>query len=175
MSTIYFPPIHTWQLADGVLRDSMRELARDGIKGNEGVVLWLGRRGPGRAEVTHLVVPEGRGVIKEPGLLVIAPAVLSTVTDLTIELGVVLLGQIHSHGPRGGVDLSPTDRTYGLAVPYYLSLVAPDFGLRPKTRLVDCGVHVFGLGRGYRRLSRGELAERIQVVPGPRASVLRVW
>ncbi|MER3406785.1 MAG: hypothetical protein C4289_17785, partial [Chloroflexota bacterium] len=84
----------------------------------------------GQAEITHVVGLRGPGVIKRPDFLRIEPWLLNDVTDLAIDLGVVLVGQVHTHGPGYGTDLSMTDRTYGIAVPFYISVVAPDYGLR---------------------------------------------
>jgi hypothetical protein len=170
----FFAPVHTWRVPASAFAASLREMARDGVRGDEGVALWLGRRGGGRAEVTHVVALRGPGVIKKPDQVVIHPGLVNEVTDLAIELGVVLVGQIHSHGVDYGTDLSDADRAYGIAVPYYLSLVAPDFALRPQTRLEDCGVYVFEPGRGFRRLSVAEAGERVQVVAAGPVPVLTV-
>ncbi len=162
----HFPPIDSWRIPEAALTQSLSEMARDGAFGTEGIVLWLGRRHHGTAEVTHLVAPRGPGMEKRPDLLVIKPALMSEVTDVAVELGVVLVGQIHSHGPWHGVDLSITDRRYGVAVPHHLSIVAPNYAMTPGTRIEDCGVHVFEPGYGYRRLGAPEVASRLQVVPG---------
>jgi hypothetical protein len=169
----FFPPVNQWRLPEDVVRGSFAELARDGQQGNEGVALWLGRRQDGDAEVTHLVALRGPGVKKGPGLLRIDPWLLNDVTDLTMTLGVSLLGQIHSHG-RGWVDLSPTDRADGIAVPHYLSVIAPWFALRPGTGLADCGVHVFEPGAGWRRLSVRETRARLRVDSGGRVPLITV-
>jgi hypothetical protein len=149
-------------------------MARDGAVGNEGVALWLGKRDSGKAEVTHVAALRGLGVIKKPALLIIESSLLNDVTDLTIELGVALVGQVHSHGPFFGTDLSPTDRQYGIAVPYYLSVVAPDYALRPHTSIGDCGVHVYESGLGFRRLSVAEVSRQIQVVTHAQIPVITV-
>ena len=162
----FFTPISTWRLPETALAQSLREMAQDGILGNEGVALWLGHRGNGQAEVTHLVALRGTGVIKGPNQLVIRPQLVNEVTDLAIELGLVLVGQIHSHGDLYGTDLSYADRNLGIKVPYFLSLVAPDYALRPQTRLEECGVHLFEPGSGFRRLSPSEVAGRLVLVPG---------
>ncbi len=172
--TSFFSPISTWHVPVSALAESLREMARDGLLGNEGVALWLGRRGDGRAEVTHMVTLRGPGVIKRPKQLVLQPELINEVTDLALELGVVLVGQIHSHSELCGTDLSYADRTFGITVPYYLSLVAPDYALRPRTRLEDCGVHVFEPSTGFRRLSPAELSRRILLVPGGSIPVLTV-
>jgi hypothetical protein len=171
---IFFTPVHTWRIPESAFAASFKEMARDGIHGNEGVALWLGKRGGGKAEVTHVVALRGPGVTKRPDQLVIDSALVNDVTDLTIELDVVLVGQIHSHGELYGTNLSYADRTYGISVPYYLSLVAPDYALRPKTRVEDCGIHVFEPGSGFRRLSAGEVGQRIELVSSSHVPVLTV-
>ncbi len=166
MNTPFFPPVKVWWLVEGVLVGSLREMSNDGVHGNEGVVLWLGRRAQGQAEITHLVGLRGSGVTKRSDLLVITPRLLNEVADVAIDLNVSLIGQIHTHGSGYGIDLSRTDRTRGIAVPHFLSVVAPDYGLRSNMCITDCGVHVFEPGLGYRRLSVREVEQRVQVVPG---------
>jgi hypothetical protein len=173
MTATFFPPVRGWRIPERAVAGSLAELARDGREGMEGIALWLGRRRDGDAEVTHLVALRGPGVTKRPDLLRIEPWLLNDVTDVAIDLGVSLVGQIHSHG-RAWVDLSWTDRADGVAVPHYLSVVAPWFGLRPGTRLVDCGVHVFEPSQGWRRLPASEVEVRLRVDPGARAPVITV-
>src|ERR1043166_4887285 len=108
-----FPPITTWLLPEDVFRESLTEMARDGARGNEGIGLWLGQRCDGTAEISYLAVLRGPGVVKHPAYIRMDAGLFNDLTDLTIELGVVLIGQIHSHGPGWPLDLSPTDRTYG--------------------------------------------------------------
>jgi hypothetical protein len=161
----FFTPISKWCIPATALAQSLREMAQDGVLGNEGVTLWLGHRGDGQADVTHLVALRGPGVVKRPDQLVIQSRLVNEVTDLAIELGLVLVGQIHSHGELYGTDLSYADRNFGIKVPYFLSVVAPDYALRPQTRLDECGVHLFEPGRGFRRLSQSEVVRRFDVVP----------
>jgi len=163
MNKKYFPTVDRWTLSEAVLQISMAEMSHDGAHGNEGVAMWLGRRAQGCATVTHVVALRGRGVIKCPAQLVIQEPVFAAVTEAAIDLGVSLIGQIHSHGPGYGVDLSPTDRMYGVAVPYYLSLVAPDYAMRHYTPMTACGVHVLQPGQGLRRLSISEINTRFHL------------
>lgn len=163
MNKKYFPTVLRWSLPEAALRASMTEMFRDGAHGNEGVAMWLGRRSGGCAYVSHVVALRGRGVIKRPAQLVIQESVFAAITGVAIDLGVSLVGQIHSHGPGYGVDLSPTDRMYGVAVPYYLSLVAPDYAMRPNTPLAACGVHVLQPGQGFRRLTAPEIKTRFHL------------
>lgn len=167
MTQRYFPNLGAWCMSPSVLELSVQEMALDGRTGREGIVLWLGHRRPGAAEITTLVALRGSGVIKLPYVLRIEPDLMTLVTDLAIRLGLTLVGQIHSHGPGYGTDLSPTDRRYGFAVPGFLSVVAPDFCLRSNTTFSDCGVHVFEAGIGYRRLPLQEVQVRIEIIEGP--------
>lgn len=174
MTTHFFPAVQTWQISEAAFEDSLKEMALDGADGNEGIMLWLGHRRDGQAEITHLVALRGSGIIKEPDFLQVEPSLLNDVTDLAIELGVSLVGQIHSHGPGYPTDLSLTDRRYGIIVPYYLSVVAPDYGMRYETRIFDCGVHIYEPNLGYCRLSQSEVAQRIQVIDSPRLPLFTI-
>lgn len=174
MTPNFFPPVTAWAIPHDVLQRSMEEMAVDGRAGDEGVALWLGRRKDGRASISHVVGLRGPGVHKGPAFLEIERALFNEVADLAIAYKVSLVGQIHSHGVGWSTDLSMIDRTGGLLVPHYLSVVAPDYALRPQTRIEDCGVHVFEPGRGYRRLSGEEVADKVTVVPGGTARFLTV-
>lgn len=174
MKQSIFPPVKEWLIPTTVLPDSIAEMARDGLMGNEGIVLWLGRRLDGEATITHLVALRGPGVDKSAAFLRISTDLMNTVTDVAINLGVSLIGQIHSHGPFYGTDLSFTDIKYGIAVPDYLSIVAPDYSLNRATKLKDCGIHVFHAEEGYKRLSSSEFEHRFHMVPGDRPPMLQV-
>jgi len=175
MTGAYFPEVRRWRVPELAFTHSLTEMAQDGRQGNEGVALWLGHREDGEAAITHVVALRGPGVTKRPAFLCIEPWLLNEVTDVAIAQGVALVGQIHSHAPGLPTDLSYTDREGGLAVPHYLSVVAPDFGLRPGLKIAECGVHEFVSGRGYVRLTAGETVRRVCVVAGGSAAMVTVW
>lgn len=167
MNPNFFPRVEHWRLPNAAFAASLEEMARDGQRGNEGIALWLGARLSGVATVTHVLCVRGADVTKEPAYLNVGAATMNDVGDFAIEHGLTFVGQIHSHGPRHGVDLSPTDRRYGVSVPYFLSVVAPDYALRQGTHFDECGVHIFESGLGYRRLGQPEVAARIVLVDEP--------
>lgn len=173
MTNSYFSEIETWRIPEMAIADALKEMAIDGSEGNEGIVLFLGRDTDAVAEVTHLLKLRGGGVEKYPAWINIDPALLNDVTDVAMDNKVRLIGQVHSHGPGYGLDLSPTDRTYGIRTPYYLSLVAPDYALSA-VPLQKWGVHVFMENQGWVRLSASEADRRLQVLPNARASVITV-
>jgi len=173
MTNSYFSEIETWRIPEMAIADALEEMAIDGREGNEGIVLFLGRDRDTVAEVTHLVKLRGLGLEKYPARINIDAALLNDVTDVAIGNKVRLLGQVHSHGPGYGLDLSPTDRAYGIRTPYYLSLVAPDYALSAAP-LQKWSVHVFMENQGWVRLSPSEADRRLQVVPNARACVITV-
>jgi proteasome lid subunit RPN8/RPN11 len=152
------------------LQTSISEMAPDGARGREGVALWLGRQEAGIVRVTHVVGLRGPGIVKRADHLSISAELLDDVTDIAIELGTYLVGQIHSH-PAGWVDLSEADKRYGIQAPGYLSVVAPHFAQDPRTRPGQCGFHVFN-GRKWRRLGSWERPWRVALVDGDAPLVL---
>jgi hypothetical protein len=173
MTNSYFSEIETWRLPEMMIADALKEMAIDGREGNEGIVLFLGRDMDAVAEVTHLLKLRGPGVEKYPARINIDAALLNDVTDVAIGNNVRLIGQVHSHGPGYGLDLSPTDRVYGIRTPHYLSLVAPDYALSG-AQLQQWGVHVFMENEGWVRLGASEVKRRLQVIPDAFASVITV-
>jgi hypothetical protein len=168
----YFPPVERWLLPSAALSHAIMEMARDGRQGNEGIAMWLGTRRDGLAKVTHVAVLRGPGVQKGPDLITLSPAMMNKITLRAADLGLSLLGQIHSHGTEHGTSLSFTDREQGIRVLGYLSVVAPGYAQRSDTRLEDCGVHVFELPHGFRRMHLDEIRARVTVAASPIRRVL---
>lgn len=159
--TTYFPEVRRWLLPPAALRLSLEEMAIDGREGNEGIALWLGRREDGLATVSHVIRLRGPLVEKAPDLLTVDSLLFADVTILAADLGLQLVGQVHSHGPWSGVAFSRTDHTYGLRVPFYLSAVAPDYAQRPDTRPEEYGFHVYRPGVGYQLLDPADVRDQI--------------
>ena len=173
MTNPYFSHVEAWRIPETAIPDSLHEMAVDGEQGNEGIVLWLGRDDGEVAEVTHLVRLRGPFVKKYPDLINIHPLLLNDVADVAIEHKARLIGQVHSHGPGYQLDLSPTDREYGVKAPCYLSLVAPDYGITDAP-IHLWGVHVYAEVDGYLRLTPEEVHRRIKIVRGPHLPFLTV-
>lgn len=170
----YFPKIHKWVIPGVALKKSRLEMATDGRFGNEGISLWLGTKERGEARLTHLVFLRGDGVRKTPVNIEVAPELMRQIHEKAEALSIILIGQIHSHGGYHGVDLSPTDHLYGVRVPYFLSVVCPDYAQTDSTTITDCGVHVFLPQQGYVRLTQEHVAKRIVVSSEPNVGVLVV-
>lgn len=173
MNNPYFSETRLWRIPQAAIEDSLDEMGRDGVNGHEGIVLWLGKDSAEIAEVTHLVRLRGPLVEKRKAFINIHPALFNDVADVAIEYGVRLVGQVHSHGPGYGVDLSPTDRIHGIQVPSYLSLVAPDYA-RTRVSIHDWGVHVYTRDAGYVRLSDDAARRCLQITDGLHPPMLTV-
>jgi hypothetical protein len=161
-----------WRIPQSAMQLSIQEMAIDGARGCEGVALWLGRYNGDAVSVTHVVALRGAGVRKAPDLLQISADLVNEVTDLAIAHRTTLVGQIHSHGRLFGTDLSWTDKQCGIAVPGFLSVVAPDYGMRPATAIGDCGVHLFEPPAGWRRMGQPEVTELVVVTSGDATPLL---
>ncbi len=168
----YFPKINRWRLPEGSLKQSIAEMAIDGQKGDEGTCFWLGRRANGEAQVSHLVILRGGGVRKGPLNIQISAELMREMHAQAEALGLTLLGQIHSHSSRCGVDMSASDHAYGVSVPFFMSVICPDFAQNPSTTILDCGVHIFLPRVGYVRLSRKQVQQKLNLVPGMVTSTL---
>jgi proteasome lid subunit RPN8/RPN11 len=167
MNNPYFTQTRLWRIPQAAIEDSLDEMAIDGIKGTEGIVLWLGKDSDDTAVVTNLIRLRGPLVVKRKEYINIHSALLNDVADIAIEHGLRLLGQVHSHPPGCSVDLSPTDRMYGIQVPSYLSLVAPDFA-RTRVPVDHWGVHIYRAESGYIRVRHEDVHRCLQITDGPR-------
>jgi hypothetical protein len=168
-----FPKVSEWLVPGRLLEESLSEMRLDGQNGDEGICLWLGMRNEPEctATVSHLVRLRGSGIRKSPANIQIEPQLMREVHHAAQELGLILVGQIHSHGRYYGIDLSYVDVTYGVSVPYYLSIVAPDYAMNPKTRWEDCGTHIYFPGTGYARVNPDGI---ISVQPSANLEVITV-
>lgn len=158
--TGYFAVPARWELPDYVWNQSFVDMARDGAVGREGVALWLGQVVDDVAKATQVVLLRGPGVLKRSNQLAISADLMNLVADEALERDLMLIGQIHSHGPFASTDLSYPDRYLGITEPGYLSLVAPNFAMNCRTPLRNCGVHVHEGESGWRRLHDSELTQR---------------
>ncbi len=154
-----------WVLPTNLLPISIRVMQPYGARGEEGLALWFGRREHDVAIVTHVVEAFGSGFSTSPLHLRLSRRAMAALGDLAISLDCYLVGQIHSH-PFRLLDLSDLDRTQGIRVSDYLSVVCPHYAQRTNTRFEDCGVHAFE-DDDYRRLSSAEQLARIRFTEEP--------
>jgi hypothetical protein len=152
----------TWALPADLISQSVEIMRPNGMRGSEGLALWLGDEHDGLVEITHVLSLKGSGLVARPLQLSLSLSAISRITSLSDELGLYWAGQIHSH-PGRFVDLSPVDRAMGIKVQDYLSVVCPHYAQARTDRLDECGVHLFDKG-SYRHLPPSEVAARIYVL-----------
>lgn len=157
-----YEPVDTWVMPMTYLRDSIAEMAPDGMNGNEGITLWAGTLESGVARLSLLIGLHGPDIEKNPLYIKISCDLFNRVSALCRTRGLTLLGQIHSH-PKTFTDLSDVDRRYGIGVPYFLSVVAPHYAQRADTGWDDCGVHIFESKKGFRRMTVSEARTKIKM------------
>lgn len=158
---IGFGTLAAWRLPKAALRASIVEMVPDGARGCEGVALWLGRKFGPIASITHVVSLRGPGIVKRPDHLSISAELLNELTDVATDLGVYLVGQIHSH-PSAWVDLSEADKRFGIQADGYLSVVAPYFASKPDAGLSEYGFHAYE-GRRWHRMGPVERSWRVRM------------
>lgn len=168
-----YEPVERWEVPERLIQASICEMAPDGQRGCEGIVLWLGKVSRGAATIEHIVGLTGPLIVKLPDHLRIDPDLFNQIADFSEARELTLVGQIHSH-PGTFVDLSHADITYGVSAPHYLSVVAPHYAQDPASDWEDCGVHVYEPKRGFRRLRAGEVVKRIRRLPGADVLVTRL-
>lgn len=148
-----------WLLPNSLLADSLTIMKPQGARGNEGLALWFGSTDGSYAKITHVVELAGPGFRTAPQQMYVSLRAMSTLTNLAERLGVILIGQIHSH-PGRYLDLSNVDKERGIRSPDYLSVVCPFYAQRKLSGIEECGVHVFE-DRQFRRMSPGEISQRL--------------
>lgn len=167
-----FPRIPArWQVPSAAIQHSMAEMAMDGNRGCEGIAMWLGHVQDDIAIITHIAVLRGPRIKKTSHQIVISADLVNDLTDVTIDLNVMLIGQIHSHGPLYGTRLSETDKRFGVVAPGYLSAVAPNYAMDSSIGIDEVGFHVFEAG-GWRRLDASEARDRIVILGEPEVAVV---
>jgi proteasome lid subunit RPN8/RPN11 len=150
-----------WYLPSDLLARSLDVMRPQGTVGNEGLAFWLGRQTGDDITITHMVSIVGPGIRHAPLQLRMSLAAMEALTNLVERVGCHLIGQIHSH-PARMLDLSDVDKTYGIRIQNYLSLVCPHYAQVPAIDHGECGIHLFDQGH-YRRLHSDEIRRRVHI------------
>lgn len=154
-----------WHLPDNLLSQSIAIMRPQGRVGNEGLAFWFGVENQNKLMVTHIVEVFGTGFITTPLHMSLSLIAMTRLTQLTEELNIFLIGQIHSH-PGNFVDLSELDKSHGIRIPDYLSVVCPYYAQRDLVDLEEFGFHVFEKNK-YRRMLNKEISTRISIQNEP--------
>ena len=149
-----------WRIPKDLLATSIKIMRPHGVAGNEGLALWLGKQIDDKSvAISHVVEVFGAGFTTSPLYLTLSSSAISSLTDLAESLDAYLVGQVHSH-PGLFLELSDLDKSQGIRIDNYLSVVCPHYARRDATTLSECGIHVFEAG-SYRRLGTREISMRL--------------
>ena len=175
MTNDFFPIVNTWDLPENVIATSYQEMANDGCLDREGIAMWGGTRdATGTARVEAVVLLRGMGVERNRHFIRISSDLMNEVTDVLDSHNLSLIGQIHAHPPSSSTTLSPTDIRYGIAVPYYLSVVAPNYASSSRPNLAECTAHVYEPSLGWRRFDHSEAKKRLRIGSQSQARVITI-
>jgi hypothetical protein len=175
MTNDFFPIVSRWELPADVIPTSYREMASDGRLDREGITMWGGTRHADQmARVEAVVLLRGRGIERNRHFIRISSDLMNEVTDVLDNHNLSLIGQIHAHPPSSSTSLSPTDIQYGIAVPYYLSVVAPRYASSARPDLEECSAHVYEPSSGWRRFEGWEAKERLRISSQSQTRVITI-
>jgi Prokaryotic homologs of the JAB domain len=144
-----------------VIHTTLQTLKKFGARGEEGLVLWLGRIEPGHARVSQVYVPHQSSISDENGMgYFVSGETLFELNKTLAESGLRLIAQVHSH-PGEAYHSHADDRYAIVTVEGGLSIVVPDFGDAPAE---PAAWAVYRLSSGkWRELGTDEIRALIRV------------
>ncbi len=128
---------------------------------HEGPCFWLGVEYNGEAIVTTCVAPQAE---TSPGRFHVDAVDNARMIWAAAQHGLIVIGQVHSHPPRGGIRHSRgDDRDAFMPSEGFYSLVIPNYGVR-NPAFSTWGVHVYERNT-FRMLTAQEVQQQVVVVP----------
>ena len=146
-----------------IVEKTAEQLRKYGTQGNEGLVFWGGiEAGDGSKFVTTCVYPRVRWV---SGISVSSDVVAGAgVVREVRRRGLEIIAEVHSHPGHGvGHSIVDDENPFVLA-DGNLSIVVPRFGEKGMEPLWECGIYIYSLKSGWRRLGKEEIVEKFEVV-----------
>lgn len=168
----YFPPIKVYELAPGLLEQTLRILQLEGWGETESLLFWAGRVSGDHAQVTDIIVPKGEGVEKHRLYVRLSEEAMVKVAELIDPPSRILLAQVHTHG--GKAFHSATDDFYGFRSPGFISVVIENNAVAVSPRIEGWAVFECIDGDGFRSLPPVEIKSRFRPNPGLLLSVAEV-
>lgn len=141
--------------------DTLEILRSSGAIGNEGIVLWLGKRGPERNTVLKTYVPDHEA---ERDYFRIPPQAVAQLLSHLRDTGLSVIAQVHSH-PKEAFH-SITDDTWAIVRHVgALSLVVPYFARNTTADAFLADIAVFELSpkNEWTEVAPSNFPSRIQV------------
>ncbi|WP_237478594.1 Mov34/MPN/PAD-1 family protein [Lichenibacterium dinghuense] len=137
-----------------------------GVAGNEGLVAWSGVQDGSRFLVRTATAPRQRGIRTSDGVCVVVDGdELHRLNVETFKRGERLFAQVHSH-PGRAYHSEMDDRYAIVTSPGGLSLVVPDFAVRPFA-VGECAVLRLSSDGGWREVGARRAAGLISLREDP--------
>jgi len=146
-----------------IVKKTAEHLRKYGVRGNEGLVFWAGvEAGDGSKFVMTCVYPRVRWA---SGVSVSSDVIAGAeVVKEVRKKGLEIIAEIHSHpGHWVGHSIIDDENPFVLA-DGNISIVVPCFGNKGMEPLWKCGVYLYSLKDGWRRLSQEEIIEGFVVI-----------
>jgi len=146
-----------------VVKKTVEHLRKYGAQGNEGLVFWAGiEAGDSSKFVTTCVYPRVRWA---SGASVSSDVIAGAeVVREVRRKGLEIIAEIHSHpGHWVGHSIIDDENPFVLANGN-ISVVVPCLGDEGMEPLWKCGVYLYNMKDGWRRLRKGEIVKRFVVV-----------
>lgn len=145
-----------------VTQDGLRAAGRDG---NEGLAVWTGVQEGSAFLVRTVVVPRQSGIRTADGVCVVVGGdELHRLNVETFRRGERLFAQVHSH-PGRAYHSDMDDRYAVVTSPGGLSLVVPDFAVRPFS-VAECAVYRLAADGRWREVPPRQVAGLISLGEG---------
>lgn len=138
-----------------VIDDTIKFLRKQGLKGLEGRVYWVGTVKDAIPEVTKVIIPEQ--IARKSALGVSVTVTQQANLKVTRELkpGEFIIAKVHSHPGRAYNSLTDKENPF-LRHEGAVSIIVPNFGRNGMNNLANCAVCIFQDGN-WRDLSNIEI------------------
>lgn len=149
-------------LPGALAEETQRSLRAAGLGGNEGLVVWSGVQAGSMFHVRTATMPRQRGIRTADGVCVVVDGdVLHQLNVDTFKRGERLFAQVHSH-PGRAYHSTMDDQYAVITAPGGLSLVVPDFAVRP-FRVAECAVYRLAQDGRWKEVDCRRAAELISM------------
>lgn len=149
----------------GVAERSQSSLRSAGRSGNEGLVLWSGVQEGESFTIRTVTVPRQRAIRSADGVCVVVDGdALHQFNVETYRRGERLIAQVHTH-PGRAYHSEMDDRYAVVTAPGGLSLVVPDFAVRPFD-LRECAVYRLSTRGAWLEVAQREVGRLFSIVDG---------
>jgi hypothetical protein len=137
-------------------------LRKQGLVGQEAMLLWAGQRRDDMAILTRLVIPAQIAIRSHFGVCVAMDRTAQFELHKALKPGETFFARVHSH-PEDAYHSDTDDENLILSHDGALSLVIPYFAKYVADDLNDAAIYEYSQVRGWQPLTRHDIAARFQI------------